>query len=98
MALQVRGGDKVGAVVAPYTLEAGIAALTTNTSLHNGRTCVLLGDDDGLGRNASALAREAFGCHVVYDRVLPGHTHEQNAFATCWQGRAFRRERAVASV
>lgn len=76
VALQVRGGDKLGG---PYPLEAGIAALAANASNLNG-TCVVLGDDDALGRNASALARAALGC-VVVNRIHPGHAHVQSAFA-----------------
>jgi hypothetical protein len=77
--LQVRGGDKVGDEVEPYTLHAGIAALAADAGNRNG-TCVVLGDDDALGRNASALARAALGCHVHY-RIHPGHAHFQGGFA-----------------
>lgn len=76
--LQVRGGDKVGHEVAPYTLDAGIAYLAANASNHNG-TCVVLGDDDSLGQNVSALAHAALGC-VVVNRIHPGHAHVQTKF------------------
>jgi hypothetical protein len=78
--LQVRGGDKVGHEVDAYTLHAGMAALAADAGNHNG-TCVVLGDDDALGRNASALARAALGCHVHY-RIHPGHAHFQNSFTS----------------
>jgi hypothetical protein len=78
--LQVRGGDKVGHEVDPYTLDAGIAALAADAGNHNG-TCVVLGDDDALGRNASALARAALGCYVHY-RIHPGHAHFQGSFSS----------------
>jgi hypothetical protein len=76
VALQVRGSDKLGA---PYQFEAGIAWLAANASNLNG-TCVVLGDDDALGRNASALARAALGCVVVNRIRHPGRAHVQSAF------------------
>ena len=76
--LQVRGGDKVGHEVDPYTLDAGIAALARNASNRNG-TCIVLGDDSALGEQAANLSRAHLGCDVV-NRIPPRHRHVQREF------------------
>jgi hypothetical protein len=81
VALHVRGGDKVYGPyneTRPYTFEAGLTALAADPR-NLGGTCVVVGDDDSLGRALARAAPAALGCRVHY-RIKRGGAHVQQAF------------------
>ena len=81
VALHVRGGDKVygpNNETRPYTFEAGLTALAADPR-NLGGTCVVVGDDDSLGRALARAAPAALGCRVHY-RIKRGGAHVQQAF------------------
>lgn len=78
IAIQVRGGDKIGDEVNPYVLDKTIETMALDIRNHNG-TCIILGDDFNLGQEAIRLAQKHLNCFVI-NRLEPGYAHDQHKF------------------